>query len=230
MDFCLLVITDGRQQCLEETVAAATEFLPEPKHKLLVNDAQKRSFSRHITRRFKDFEILDLPTKAGFAGAIQAGWRRIVQLDSPFVFHLEDDFVIKERIPLLAMAWVLYRRPHIQQILLKRQPCNAQEKAAGGFIEMAPEAYSEHSLIQEGNNTPNGVSQWCEHRRFFSTNPSIYRSSLCRLGWPDPPQSEARFSDYLFGLDPKFVSAYWGRKFDPPKVEHIGRFRVGIGY
>jgi hypothetical protein len=70
---------------------------------------------------------------------------------------------------------------------------------------------------------------WTEHRRFFTTNPSVYRTSLCKLGWPQESESEGKFTHRLLA-DPLLRFAFWGRKFDPPLCEHIGTIRAGAGY
>ena len=66
------------------------------------------------------------------------------------------------------------------------------------------------------------------HRRFFTTNPSVYRASLCERGWPQEPHSEGVFTHRL--LADGFDFAFWGGRFDPPAVTHIGAERTGRGY
>lgn len=155
----------------------------------------------------------------GFAGAIQSGWNRILATDAEFIFHLEGDFTFNERIDLGAMA-ALAADPHIAQVALKRQFWNPQEIRAGGVVELNPDTY------EEGRH--NGHT-YTAHRNFFTTNPSIYRRDIAERGWPQEPESEGKFGIKLF-RDPAVVSTFWGGKFDPPRVEHIGETRQGRGY
>lgn len=170
---------------------------------------------------FDSFEqvitIDDREHRLGFAGAIQAAWD---QVRTEYVFHLELDFTFNERVPVQEMLWLLRRHPHVAQVALKRQPWNDEERAAGGIVELHPDDFSERY---------DGIDVWTEHRRFFTTNPSIYSSRLCRIGWPQEPQSEGMFTHKLLA-DPLLRFAFWGGKHDPPTVTHIGEERVGCGY
>lgn len=201
MSTALLFITDGRP-CAEQTLASAAEHLPPLDACVIVDDS--------------DHEL-------GFAGAIAAGWEAILQTGCDFVFHLEDDFTFNAPVPLESMGQVLKVRPHIAQVALKRQPWSEEERAAGGVIEAHPDDFS-------SARAPVGIGAYLyytEHRRFFTTNPSLYRASLCEQGWPQEPESEGKFTARLLGQGYRF--AYWGGKADPPVCEHIGQ-RAGVGY
>ena len=159
----------------------------------------------------------DSTHELGFAGAVQAGWQ---QVETDWVFHLEGDFTFNEPVFLDRMIRLLKDRPYLAQVALKRQPWNPEEKAAGGIVELHPEDFIERS---------DGLVNWTEHRRFFTTNPSVYSSRLCRIGWPQEPQSEGVFTHKLL-TDPMLRFAFWGGKFDAPHVHHIGDERQGTGY
>lgn len=153
----------------------------------------------------------------GFAGAIQRGWD---QLETSFVFHLEADFLFHVPVPVQSMLTVLDQFPHLAQLVLKRQPWNESEKLAGGIVEQHPDDYQEREWAGWA---------WTEHRRFFSTNPSIYSSRIFRMGWPQEPQSEGVFTHKLL-KDPHLRFAFWGSKYARPTVQHIGHDRAGVGY
>jgi hypothetical protein len=110
--------------------------------------------------------------------------------------------------------------PHLVQMALLRQPWNEHERAAGGIVQMYPEDYEPRMDLQG--------CQWLEHRRHFTTNPSLVPTWVLRSGWPSPPESEGRFGINLFASDPKLRAGYWGDGSE--WVEHIGRQRVGVGY
>lgn len=167
-------------------------------------------FSQRIVIDDSDHEL-------GFAGAIEAGWAAV---ETDYVFHLEDDFLFRAPVPLARMIGLLEREPHLAQVALKRQPWNAEEQAAGGIVELHPEDFTE---CEADGDT------WTEHRRFWTTNPSLYAARWCWSGWPQEQHSEGIFTHRLLE-DPALRFAFWGGKFDPPLVEHVGAVRAGHGY
>jgi len=218
--FALMLITDGRKECLAQTVASFRPVIQQCGFRLMVNDNPDPAWCDFLEEEYlPEFWILH-PGKErrGFCGAIQAGWAAIPK-EVEYVFHLEDDFVLKSRINLSEMARVLEASPHVAQMALKRQPWSPSESAAGGLVELWPHEYEDQQF--EGHD-------FAEHSLFFTTNPSLYWRSLCDLGWPDGPRCEERFAESLRRQGFRF--AYWGKKMDPPRVHHIGAQRVGEGY
>lgn len=178
-----------------------------------------RSAARHLPMGVFDdiIEVDDADHRLGFCGAIQKGWD---QVKTDWVFHLEGDFTFNENIPVLEMIELLRLRQYLAQVALKRQPWNPEEKQAGGIVELHQHDFHERHA--------DGMT-WTEHRRFFTTNPSVYSARLCRLGWPQQPQSEGVFTHRLL-QDPLLKFAFWGGKFAFPKVTHIGEHRAGVKY
>lgn len=199
MSVCLLRIADGRDDYHEAAWASAVEMLPQVEHVVTVDDREHR---------------------LGFAGAIADGWRQVIDTGADYCLHLEMDFTFNQPVPLERIIAVLERRPYLAQICLKRQAVNAQERAAGGIVECAPENYLQ--VVDRGDI-------WTEHRCCFSTNPCVYPVALCHQGWPQVEQSEGIFTHRLLE-DPDCRFAFWGAKYDPPMVEHIGHERTGCGY
>lgn len=199
MSVCLLLIGDGRDSYHERSYTSLMERLGRQEHFVRIDDREHQ---------------------LGFAGAIAEGWRQVVETGAEWVFHAEMDYLYTADVPLERMIAVLKGHTYLVQMALKRQPVNEQELDAGGIVEMAPETFTQRV---EGGDI------WTEHRRFFTTNPSVYSANLCRQSWPDPPESEGHFGLRLFE-DPKAHSALWGAKFDPPLVTHIGDIRAGVGY
>lgn len=156
----------------------------------------------------------------GFAGAIQQGWDMCLDTGADWIVHLELDFTFNQPFDLYRVIRVLDAHPELAQIVLKRQAWNEQEKQAGGIVEQWPDEYTERT---------EGADTWTEHRLFWSTNVSVYSSRFCRLGWPQEPESERRFTERLL-KDPHLRFAFWGGKFDPPLIHHIGECRTGRGY
>jgi len=200
MSIALLLISDGRDEYLARTRASAVAMLPRFDHVIHVDDAGH---------------------ELGFAGAIQEGWRRVLATDAHYVFHLEQDFTFNRPAGVAGMAQVLRARPHLAQLALRRQPWNAAERAAGGIVEQHPDDYVERAL---------GPYRWLEHRRFFTTNPCLYRRWICAQDWPDGPESEGRFGIELLQRRPDMRFAFWGARDSGEAVTHIGEMRAGVGY
>lgn len=198
MTLALLLISDGREDYLDRTIASATD------HGLL-----------DLADQF--IHVDDSHHRLGFAGAIQAGWE---QVRTDYVFHLEQDFTFPERPPVEDMVALLRWQPQLAQVALKRQPWNHEERRAGGIVELHPDDFTERN---------DAAVSWTEHRRFWTTNPCVYSSRWCREGWPQEPQSEGMFTHRLL-RDPLLRFAFFGGKFDPPRVLHIGDERTGRGY
>lgn len=214
-------MTDGRLDCIEQTITSAREHLVgQVTYKVIHDDTGDGAHRDYLRGMFPDFEVIGQPTRQGFGGAIRSAWAHLADRPERFVFHLEDDFTFNEPVPLAWMQQVLDRNPGLVQLALRRQPWNDAERAAGGIIEQHPDDYVDCS---------DGTSHWLEHRRFFTTNPSAYRATLMAKGWPDGEHSEGRFG---IGLceNPTVRFGFWGRRSDPPKVHHIGAERAGMGY
>jgi hypothetical protein len=217
----LLVMTDGRLDCIEQTIESAREnLLGQVTYKVIHDDTGDEAHRDYLRGAFPDFEVIGQPTRQGFGGAIRSAWAHLLRRNERFIFHLEDDFTFNEPLPLYMMERVLDRNPGLVQLALRRQPWNDAERAAGGIVEQHPDDYLDCS---------DGISEWLEHRRFFTTNPSLYRTTLTAKGWPEGDHSEG-----LFGIklceSPATRFGYWGRRTDPPKVHHIGEHRAGTGY
>lgn len=221
----LLVMTDGRKRYIKETIAAAdspVRLFGPVSRRLIHDDSGDESYARWLHREYGDrWDIYSTGRRSGFGGAIISAWEQLQNYNNEWVFHLEDDFIIQELIPLSEITTIMDRNPHIVQMALRRQPWNDSEKAAGGIIEQDPDSYVERD---------NGLYTWLEHRKFFTTNPSLYRKSLTEeYSWPVGVNSEGKFGIELFS-NSELRSAYWGSRESKPKCFHIGDYRNGAGY
>lgn len=217
----LCVYTDGRDH-IYETIPTALDHLHGPiSRKIIYDDSGDAENRARLAASFPEFVIAHHPDgRQGFGGAIRFMWRHLTAWDqNSYVLHLEDDFTFRRDIDLAAMLGVLDRRPDLAQIVLRRQAWNAEERAAGGIVELHPEDFTEHA---------DGPHQFLTHRRFWSTNPCLYRRALCERGWPEDPHSEGKFGATL--RDDGLSFAFWGARDSGEWVEHVGRERVGTGY
>lgn len=122
--------------------------------------------------------------------------------DDKWVFWLEEDFLVTDA-PLQAMADTLTANRDVANMVLARQPWNAQEQAAGSVLATIP------GLSDEGG--------WCRHRAGFWLNPMVAHASLLRSLRPGvesslTAQCNARGLSY----------GYWGGVADEPRCLHIG--------
>jgi hypothetical protein len=219
---CLLVMTDGRDDILAETLPIAAAHVPHDR--LVIHDDTGDYAHRRMiadTYRSLSVDVIGGEQRRGFGGAITAAWEYIANKPEPFVVHLEDDFVLSRPVDWVDLADTLTRHPHLVQLALRRQPWNPEEHAAGGIVEQHPADYLD--CFDHGG-------AWLEHTRFFTTNPSIYRRDLCRRGWPTGPNSEGRFGIDLIAETPESRFAYWGSRDSGEWCEHIGTDRAGTGY
>lgn len=223
----LLLITDGRHECLERTLVSAAASLLGPITRIVaIDDSADAEHTMRLTGlvgqlNIPHAKITAHPERQGFAAAIQSGWMHLYDGPEPFVFHLEQDFTFNRTAHLGAMAEVLTEHPHLVQLALRRQPWNDDERAAGGIVEQHPDDYEDRS-DRHGH-------EWLEHRRFFTTNPSLYRRELCARGWPQVRHSEGIFTHHLLE-DPDVRFGFWGPRHSGEWVRHIGNERVGCGY
>lgn len=218
----LLVMTDGRDELLARTLPIAAEHVPY--ERLVIHDDTGDVAHRLMladTYRAFGAQVIGGSQRRGFGGAIAAAWRHVADAPNPFVVHLEDDFLLGRHFDWADLADTLVRHPHLVQLALRRQPWNAEEAAAGGIVERHPSDYADCS---------DAGGAWLEHTRFFTTNPSIYRRSLCAEGWPTGPGSEGRFGIELLQRHPTWRFGFWGARGSGEWCEHIGVDRVGTGY
>lgn len=224
----LLIITDGQPKCLDAAAKSISLMWrgQEPDTVTIIDDSGDPAHQAWVDKRFARWSarIIHHPIRLGFAAAIATGWAAVAGAD--FVFHAEHDFVYDRPVPVPDMMRLLDWRPYLAQVSLMRQPVNDAEVVAGGVVASRPGEFTD---LHDGD------LRWMEQRSYFTTNPSLYRGSLCDEGWPQVPQSEGRFSHHLlehgFGniAGPEVRFGVLGSSADPPAVTHIGQ-RQGTGY
>lgn len=229
---CLLVMTDGRRDCLSRAITSLQESVDTRliTSKFMHDDSGDKDQRQWLRLTFPEFQQIGNGQRKGFGRAVRFA-REVVRNRSwePYCAAVEDDFIYNRPVPLDAMAGVLASRRALAQLVLRRQPVNDDERRAGGVVEMWPKLYQDCG-------TGSG-EHWLEHRLFWSTNPSLFRRELLEVDWPgDQPRSEALFTARLLAegfdaVEPADVRfGFWGRRTDPPWITHIGDQRAGTGY
>jgi hypothetical protein len=215
----LIVITAGRRTYLERTLASFGERVHgDFAHRLILDDSGDGEYATWLKENYPDFEIHSTPGRIGYTKAIRRAW--VLERHrggAPYVMHLEEDFVFDRDVDVAGdMIAVLESDRKLAQVALLRGPFFPPELDAGGIVEEDPGAY-EHR---------NGVRPHLVHRKFFTTNPCIYRRSLLRLGWPLAAHSESVFTRTLVRRGYSFALVGDGE----PWVTHIGVERTNHGY
>lgn len=211
----LLVMTNGRQEYLLQTLRSAQKQLSYKfTAKIIVNDCTDKQYDKWLNDTYRhEFTILSCIKSAGFCGAIQRAWKSI-PFHTDYVFHLEEDFILNEQINIENMIEILKNNPELAQVALLRQAWNKAEKTAGGVIHL----HADDFIERRSNDLC-----WTEHSRFFTTNPSLYPVKITEIPYPQEEGCEGKFAAILLTMGYKF--AYLGRKWQRPKVNHIGHSR-----
>lgn len=219
-DVLLGVITNGREELLEQTIASIEKNLQyDFVLKVIIDDSGNTEHSLRLQEKYGDnFQVISHATNRGLSGSIRSLWEVAQILDVDYIWHQEDDFTFNEPVNIDLMISILEARPNLWQLALKRQPVNAEEAAVGGFMELAPETYFEHGFIDSD-------AIWLEHRNFFTLNPCLYPISITRPLWPEGG-GEKEFGERIF-QNPEVMCGYLGTVADEPKVNHIGNYRTG---
>lgn len=231
MTIAVLVMTDGRVDCLAATIdSLEANVSGDVAHRYIWDDTGDDDHLEYLTNLYlpRWTIIRDPRGRQGFGGAIRGAWSKLVDVGGfDHLFHVEDDFVFQRPVDLDAIATVLDDNPHLAQVALVRQAWNEAERLAGGVVELNADQYADVFGYQ---------ARWLEHRLFWTTNPSLMRVDVLRVGWPEGDHSEGLFTHKLLtegfgGVSPGAVRfAYWGARGSGPWVQHIGTQRAGTGY
>lgn len=227
----LIVLTNGRPECITRTIRSLHENLSGVSGMVIVDDSGDDVYGAWLEDEFIggpfDGKVAHLPEPHGYWRAMQAVWSLARHWAAEFgqnrFAFWEDDFVLTTPVDLDVLAGVLDAHPYLTQVALKRQPWFGNEVEHGGLIE-ALEAQG-----QTFTERTDGAHHWVEHRAVFTGNPSVIPRRTFEQDWPEGAWSESRFGRALFS-DPQARGAYWGRRSDPPRVEHIGHQRTGTDY
>lgn len=218
---CLIVLTDGRRDCISKTIPSAEQRLkglPVVK-RIICDDSADIEYAAWLRITFPGWQIVTTQRRRGFGGNVRTAWTKAIEAGQPYVFWLEDDFLFDRDVDLDAIANVLDANPHVLQMALRRQAWFPKEVAAGGVIEQHPDQYDDRT---------DGQHRWLEHDLFWTTNPHLVsRQTLIDYEWPKGANSEAAFAKQALRDGRK--SGYWEPRTARPLVTHMGE-RQGTGY
>lgn len=207
----LVVITDGRQACIEKTIDRFNQIITyDFFEKIIINDSADSRYHNFLLSRFPEFNIVSHEQRRGLAGAVQSAWSSISE-DTEYIFHLEDDFLLDKKIDIDHMIFLLKTNSYLVQMALVRGPVNPPEEEVGGFV---------FQNILDYHQKP----EFFEHERLFTLNPCLYPISTTKIGWPDHG-GESEFTSKVHSLNAGYKFAYYGNIYDDPMVAHIGGIR-----
>lgn len=204
----LVVITDGRQSCIEQTIDRFDDLINYNFHeRIIINDSGDDRYHNFLTNAFSSFKIISHKERRGLAGAVQSAWSSVDE-NTEYIFHLEDDFIVKRKFDIDHMIFLLKKNLHLVQMALVRDPVNPPEKEVGGFVFQHKESYEQKE-------------DFFEHGRLFTLNPCIYPVSTIKIGWPDHG-GESEFTQKIHSTNKDLMFGYYGNMYDDPMVTHIG--------
>lgn len=212
----LVVITNGRKDYLEETLASARERLKgRITKRTLINDCVDPAWRAWLDANLgEEFEITHHRKNLGFTGMMGSAREQIRATDGPpYVFWLEEDFVFDRNIDLDEMATLL-DKPGLYEAALLRGPFFSRERKVGSIPDEHRSSYRTEVF--------RGV-QHLAHRRFFTTNPNLTKRESFERPWLTGSHSESRFGEQLWedGLHVAFLGD--GQNW----CSHIGKSRRG---
>jgi len=199
----LAVISDGRWDYLAQTLGTL-RHLDGIDEKLFVNDS---GHPGPVESSLFDHTRISHARRRGLAATVRSAWAFATISGWSHLIHWEEDFLLTRPVDARNLAATCDRH-QLAQVVLKRQAWNPAEIQAGGIIETKPDAYTDHGDVTI-------------HSEIFSLNPCIIPRAVFSLGWPD--SNEAGATAFLTGRGWQF--GFWGAKYDPPIVEHIGAHR-----
>ncbi len=222
----VLVMTDGRLDCLRQSLPSLQTYLHGPVTRWIVHDDTGDQQYHQLLDYHTGpaWELVTTDARSGFGGAYRHAYDWWLANDTnDYLWSHEDDFVLTRPVDLAAMVQVLAAHDYLTQLALRRQPWNPVEKAAGGIVESRPHDYTERHDV-DGH-------AWLEHRLFHTTNPSLVPRRLLEAHrWPTGPRSEGMFSRDVFDCHAEARAAYWGDRASGEWCKHVGHERVGRGY
>lgn len=218
MRAALVILTNGRRDCIERTIPSLEEQVsPLPELRLIFDDSGDATYRAWLAQRFDRYVLSASRRALGYAPAMRRALDHVATLPVDWVWISEDDFLYRRPVGLLVLAGVMEADPKLAQVVLRRQPWFPSELRSGDMIGRFPAAQFEER------------SDYLRHRQFFSMNPHlIRRETLARFRWPLGASSERRYGERLFHAG--YFAGLWGGRHEPPWVEHVGRTRVGTGY
>ena len=133
-DGITLCMTMGRRPELLDQTLRSLLALHTFKHVVAINDFGDEASNAVFRQHFPHGLLVQAPPGNGHHGAIDLLY---AQVQTPYIFHIEDDWLFEKPIPFVGIFHALNERPHISQVCLRElndfapvdAPNSAQEVA-----------------------------------------------------------------------------------------------------
>ncbi len=218
-----VLTTDGRRDCIEATIASAAKNLRGRFGRKVIFTDWDRDYTEWLAARFPEWSVQSTGDKAGYAAAMHQAFMWLDDVAPGRVLWLEDDFTFNAPVDVDLMGRVLDRNPQLAQLVLRRQPWNDSERAAGGIVEQHPDWYTDCRDDELG-------VEWLEQTAFFSNNPNLMQHWVLGTPYPHGDNAEGRFTFALRDDHPNACFGFWGDRHSGEAVTHIGDVRSGAAY
>ncbi len=221
MEYVIAVLTNGRRDLLARSLAAFFQHVePKPARGFLMDDGgQSRaaslpdvpSLDELLAATGIEWQYDSSPSPLGMCRAMAHCWHAAASSDLPWVFTLEDDFVILRPVNLLHLAEVIDAEPTLTQMALVRCPWGF-EIPHGGYIAQEPSWYKRRQT---------GQGRWISTVRNWANCPALFRTSLAReFPWPLENGCETTIGPMIRAVYPDAVFGLYGA--GEPWCSHIG--------
>jgi hypothetical protein len=215
MKFCVIIINDGRNDYLAQSLKSFSEnvIFPEGSEvtKILIDDwpeERDEQTIKKLCKKHKVDKVVFNETNLGVNETVRKVWSLIPE-DVDYVFHQENDFVYLEKVEIKTLMKVL-DNPIIVQCALVRQAWFDDEKHAGSLMKTRPERW--RSANVSGTDI-------VIHRDHFTFNPSLYKKHWVQDVFPF---GEYQLKDFYLRKNPGLYFSYLGTKEDNHRILHIG--------
>ncbi len=218
MKFCVIIINDGRNDYLEKSLKSFSEkvIFPEGSEitKILIDDwplDRDEKLIKKIGKKYGVNKYIFNEENLRVDNTVRKIWDNVPS-DIDYVFHQENDFIYLEKIYISELVKVL-ETPTIVQCALARQAWFQDEKESGGLFKTRSERF------RSGNASGIDIVM---HRDHFTFNPSLYkRKWLVDIN----PFGEYQLSNYYLSQNSALWFAYYGKRTDKNRIEHIGEIK-----
>lgn len=221
MKFCVIIINDGRNDYLAQTLKSFSEKVVFPEgseiYKILIDDRPEGRDLKEIKRLLKKHSINELvlsDKNEGVNATVKKAWS-LVPEDVDYIWHQENDFTFLDEVKISELMTVL-ESPIIVQCALVRQAWFEDEKKAGSLMNTRPQRW------KQANHAGIPIVL---HKDHFTFNPSIYKRK-----WivDIEPFGEYALKNHYLKQNPGLWFSYYGKKEDTHRILHIGERKSGM--
>jgi hypothetical protein len=215
MKFCVIIINDGRNDYLAETLKSFKENIIFPEgstiNKILIDDwplERDEATIKALCKKYKIDKLVLNPENLGVNATVKKVWS-LIPSDVDYVWHQENDFTFLEKINISDLMTVL-ESPVIVQCAIVRQPWFNDEKESGSLMNTRPERW------RSGNSSGIDIVM---HKDHFTFNPSLYKRKWVQ---DITPFGEYDLRNHLINTNGALWFSYLGTKEDKHRCFHIG--------